>query len=63
MPLNGVATSIGNSTFSETAFAFHVTPQIMLTGVVFAVVLGSLGGLFPARMAARKQILAALREG
>jgi ABC-type antimicrobial peptide transport system permease subunit len=63
LPLNGVTTSIGNSTFSETAFAFHVTPQIMLTGVVFAVVLGSLGGLFPARMASRKQILTALREG
>jgi ABC-type antimicrobial peptide transport system permease subunit len=63
LPLNGVTTSIGNSTFSETAFAFHVTPQIMLTGVVFAVVLGSVGGLFPARMASRKQILTALREG
>jgi len=63
LPLNGVTTSIGNSTFSETAFAFHVTPAIMLTGVLFAVVLGSVGGLFPARMASRKQILTALREG
>jgi ABC-type lipoprotein release transport system permease subunit len=63
LPLNGVSTSIGNSSFSETAFAFHVTPDIMLTGILFAVVLGSLGGLFPARMAARKQILTALREG
>ena len=63
LPLNGVATSIGNSTFSETSFAFHVTPQIMLTGVIFAVVLGSVGGLFPARMASRKQILTSLREG
>ena len=63
LPLNGVTTSIGNSTFSETAFAFHVTPNIMLTGIVFAVVLGSAGGLFPARMASRKQILTALREG
>jgi len=63
LPLNGVTTSIGNSTFSETAFAFHVTPNIMLTGVIFAVVLGSVGGLFPARMASRKQILTALREG
>jgi putative ABC transport system permease protein len=63
LPLNGVTTSIGNSTFSETAFAFHVTPNIMLTGIVFAVVLGSAGGLFPARMASRKQIRTALREG
>jgi len=63
LPLNGITTSIGNSGFSETAFAFQVTPKIMLTGIVFAMVLGSLGGLFPARMASRKQILTALREG
>ena len=63
LPLNGITTSIGNSGFSETAFAFQVTPRIMLTGIAFAVVLGSLGGLFPARMASRKQILTALREG
>ena len=62
LPLNGVTTAIGNSSFSETAFAFHVTPRIMLTGVIFAVMLGSVGGLFPARMASRKQILTALRE-
>jgi ABC-type antimicrobial peptide transport system permease subunit len=62
LPLNGVTTAIGNSGFSETAFAFHVTPKIMLTGILFAVVLGSVGGLFPARMASRKQILTALRE-
>jgi putative ABC transport system permease protein len=63
LPLNGVTTAIGNSSFSQTAFAFHVTPNIMLTGILFAVVLGSVGGLFPARMASRKQILTALREG
>jgi len=62
-PLNGITTSIGNSGFSETAFAFRVTPSIMAVGVGFAIVMGSIGGLFPARMAARKQILTALREG
>jgi ABC-type lipoprotein release transport system permease subunit len=63
LPLNGVTTAIGNSGFSETAFDFRVTPQIMIMGIAFAVVLGSVGGLFPARMAARKEILTALREG
>ena len=62
MPLNGVTTAIGNSNFSETAFDFHVTPQIMLMGVAFAAVLGCVGGLFPARNASRKEILTALRE-
>lgn len=61
-PLNGVTTGIGSTTFSELAFAFRVTPQIMLAGIVFATVLGAFGGLFPARMAARKEILTALRE-
>ncbi len=61
-PLNGITTGIGNSNFAETAFNFHVTPQLMLGGIVFAVVLGSVGGLFPARMASRKEILTALRE-
>jgi ABC-type antimicrobial peptide transport system permease subunit len=62
LPLNSVTTAIGNGNFAEMAFGFRVTPQIMLAGVVFAVILGSAGGLFPASNAARKQILTALRE-
>jgi len=63
LPLNNVTTGIGSFiTFSEIAFNFRVSPEIMLTGIIFAVVMGALGGLFPARMAARKEILVALRE-
>ena len=62
LPLNSVTTAIGNGNFAEMAFGFRVTPQIMLAGVAFAVILGSVGGLFPASNAARKQILTALRE-
>lgn len=62
LPLNGVTTAIGNSNFSETAFDFHVTPQIMAMGVAFGAALGCVGGLFPARNASRKEILTALRE-
>jgi len=62
MPLNGLTTAIGNSSFAQLAFDFRVTPQIMLVGIVFAVALGSAGGLFPAFSAARKEILVALRE-
>jgi putative ABC transport system permease protein len=61
-PLNGVTTGIGSTTFSELAFSFRVTPEIMLAGIAFAVMLGAVGGLFPARMAANKEILMALRE-
>jgi len=62
LPLNGVTTAVGNSNFAETAFDFHVTPQIMAMGVAFAAVLGCVGGVFPARNASRKEILTALRE-
>jgi putative ABC transport system permease protein len=63
LPLNNIETGIGNFvTFSEIAFSFRVTPAIMAMGMGFALVLGALGGLFPARNAARKEILTALRE-
>jgi putative ABC transport system permease protein len=62
LPLNGITTAVGNSNFAETAFNFRVTPQIMAMGIVFALVLGTIGGLLPARMASRKEILTALRE-
>jgi putative ABC transport system permease protein len=62
LPLNGITTGIGNSNFSETAFNFHVSPQIMLAGIGFAIILGAVGGLFPASNAARKEILTALRQ-
>ena len=62
LPLNGITTGIGNSNFSETAFNFHVSPEIMMVGIAFAVILGAAGGLFPASNAANKEILTALRE-
>jgi len=63
LPLNNIETGIGSFvTFSEISFQFQITPTIMAIGMGFALVLGALGGLFPARNAARKEILTALRE-
>lgn len=63
LPLNNITTGIGNFvTFSEINFNFTVTPQIMMAGVGFALFMGAVGGLFPARSAAKKEILTALRE-
>jgi putative ABC transport system permease protein len=63
LPLNNFKTGIGNFvTFSEIAFEFQVTPVAMLGGVMFAMVVGAIGGLFPARAASRLQITAALKE-
>lgn len=63
LPLNNVTTGVGSFiTFSEIAFNFRVTPVTMLPGLVFALLVGVAGGVLPARLAARKEILAALRE-
>lgn len=63
LPLDGFTTGIGSmTTFSEVAFSFKITPQIMMTGMGFALFIGAVGGLLPAAQAARKQILEALRD-
>jgi putative ABC transport system permease protein len=60
---NGYQTSTINfQTFSQVAFAFRVTPQLLLLGVVWSLFMGLFGGLFPAVRAARLPIPAALRE-
>ena len=63
LPLNGLNSRIGNFvTFSETTFQFEVTPLIMAIGIGFAAFMGVLGGVLPARMAARKDVLTSLRD-
>jgi len=63
LPLNNVTTGLGNFiTFSETSFNFRIGPEIMAIGLIFSALLGALGGLLPARQAAKKEILTALRE-
>jgi putative ABC transport system permease protein len=60
---NGFQTSTMNwQTFSQVAFAFAVTPQLLLQGLVYALVMGLVGGLLPAIRAARLPIASALRE-
>jgi putative ABC transport system permease protein len=60
---NGFKTSTINwQTFSQIAFAFRVTPLLLVAGVAWAVFIGFIGGLFPALRAARLPIAAALRE-
>jgi putative ABC transport system permease protein len=63
LPLNGVTTGVGNFfTFSEIAFNFRVGLSAISIGVLFAVLVGSFGGFFPAWAAAKKGILEALRD-
>lgn len=63
LAFNGYQTSTMNfQTFSQVAFAFKVTPALLAMGLVYALVMGLVGGLFPAVRAARLPIPAALRE-
>ncbi|MGE3520470.1 MAG: ABC transporter permease [Vicinamibacterales bacterium] len=60
---NGYQTSTINfQTFSQVAFAFRVTPDLLGTGLVYALAMGLIGGLLPAFRAARLPIPTALRE-
>lgn len=59
---NGYQTSTMNfTTFSQVAFAFKVTPALLVTGLVYALLMGLIGGIFPAIRAARLPIPTALR--
>ncbi|OLC97880.1 MAG: hypothetical protein AUH86_06550 [Acidobacteria bacterium 13_1_40CM_4_58_4] len=63
LPLNGLTTGAMNwQTFSHLAFAFKITSELLVKGVIFALVMGVLGGLFPAVRAARLPVATALRE-
>ncbi|HSU53461.1 MAG TPA: ABC transporter permease [Candidatus Dormibacteraeota bacterium] len=63
LAFNDFKTSTINwQTFSQIAFAFRVTPTLLVHGVLWAVFIGLVGGLFPAIRAARLPIAAALRE-
>jgi len=63
-PMNGFTTGTGQtSSFSEVAFAFQISAGSLSTGMLFAVLMGFLGGLLPAFRAARLPIITALREG
>jgi putative ABC transport system permease protein len=48
--------------FSQVAFAFKVTPALLLQGMFYAAVMGLIGGLLPAWRAARLPVVTALRE-
>lgn len=62
LPLNGYTTGAMNwQTFSHLAFAFKITPGLMLGGIIFALVMGIAGGLPPAVRAARRPIATTLR--
>jgi putative ABC transport system permease protein len=62
LPVNGITTGTINwQTFSHLAFAFRITPDLLALGMLFALVMGALGGLPPAIRAARANVATTLR--
>jgi ABC-type antimicrobial peptide transport system permease subunit len=60
---HGMRTGMTNwATFSETAFEFLVTPQILATAAVISLVMGFIGGVIPAFHAARMKVVDAMRR-
>lgn len=56
------AATLNWQSFSQVAFKFAVTPKLLAVGITYALVMGLVGGLFPAIRAARLPVTAALRE-
>ena len=63
LPFNGMTTGTSNQvTFSEVVFSLQLTWLVIAAALGFAVVMGLIGGIFPAWHASRRDILAALRD-
>ena len=63
LTFNGMHSSTMNwASFSQMTFAFTVTPQLMITGIVYGLILTFIAGILPGIRAARLPITAGLRE-
>jgi putative ABC transport system permease protein len=63
LPFNGMTTGTQNQvTFSEVVFGLQITPVVVTTAIIFALMMGLFGGIFPAWHASRREIIAALRD-
>ncbi|MGQ0586729.1 MAG: ABC transporter permease, partial [Gammaproteobacteria bacterium] len=58
---NGMTVSTLGQNFTQIAFSFAVTPDLLVNGLTWSVAIGFIGGLFPAVRAARLPIVVALR--
>lgn len=63
LPLHGVSTgTMSFNSFSEIVFEFRITPWLAAQGMIFSVLIGIFGSLFPAIRAARLPVIAALKS-
>ncbi|MEO1034305.1 MAG: ABC transporter permease [Pseudomonadota bacterium] len=60
---DGLSTSTLGASFSQVVFTFELTPELFRNGIVLALVIGLIGGLFPAWRAARVPVVTAFSAG
>lgn len=56
------AATLSWTSFSAITFAFDVNAKLLVQGIIFAMIIGLIGGLFPAIRAARQPVAQSLRE-
>jgi putative ABC transport system permease protein len=62
LPMHGYSTGMMSfDTWGEVAFQFRITPWLAFKGIVFSIVIGAFGSLFPAIRASRLPVIAALK--
>jgi len=62
LPMHGYSTAtISFETFSESVFQFRITPWLAIKGLIFSVLVGVAGSLFPALRASRLPVIIALK--
>lgn len=63
LPMHGYSTgTVSFDTFSEVVFQFRLTPQLLVKGLVFALIVGVSGSLLPALRAAKLPVISALKS-
>lgn len=61
--MDGFSTSTLGTNFTQVVFTFQLTPELFRNGIILALAIGLIGGLFPAWRAARVPVIAAFRGG
>ena len=61
--MDGLTTSTLGGNFTQVAFSFHMSPDLFQNGIILALVIGLVGGFFPALRAARLPVVLAFRGG
>jgi putative ABC transport system permease protein len=59
---NGLSVSTLGQNFTQVVFNFKVTPELVVRGLIIAVIIGMIGGFLPALRAARLPVATSLRE-